>query len=245
MNRLDEILENQRGWQALSADDDSALRDVALESLSICNDAIAVLSQNLKKIGYVWISSERLSPDFVEKNVQIIESKTGLPIPKILVEFWKVVGGVSFVDLKRYKHKGFWKRHKINPEYGFADGLHIEVCNDEWVSFVCDDYLDWKEYFTTGESDGFLLCLSPDGYHKDNISGGAPYGVFAKSTWKPVWQNFKWPGAVNPITGLACQPDFLSYLRTTILECAGFPALLGVPAFDPIKEKLLQGVPLF
>jgi hypothetical protein len=40
-------------------------------------------------------------------------------------------------------------------------------------------------------------------------------------------------------------PDFLSYLRTTILKSAGFPGLLGVPGFDPIREALLQGVPVF
>lgn len=245
MNRLDEVLKNQRAWQALAADNNSALRDVALESLLKCNDAIAVLSQNLKNIGYIWVSSERVAPSLLERNVQIIEAKTGLPVPKILLEFWKVVGGVSFVDIERYKHKDFWERHKINPKNGFADGLHIEVCNDEWAAFICDDYMEWKEYFMPDESDGFILSLSPDGYHKDDISGGAPYGVLAGSTWKPIWQNFEWSGVVKPVTVLASPPDFLSYLRTTILECAGFPALLGIPAFTPIKENLLQGVPLF
>jgi hypothetical protein len=89
------------------------------------------------------------------------------------------------------------------------------------------------------------LSLSPDGFHKDNISGGAPYGVLAGSSWKPIWRNFEWWGRVRPVTALADAPDFLSYLRTTILECAGFPALLCVPGFDRVPETILQGVPLF
>jgi hypothetical protein len=72
-----------------------------------------------------------------------------------------------------------------------------------------------------------------------------PYGVFLGVSWRPIWQNFEWKGLKHPITALTNPPDFLSYLRTTILECAGFPAFLGVPAFDPIKKRLLQDVPVF
>jgi hypothetical protein len=245
MNMLDEILENQRTWQALSADDETTISVVALEALSKCADAIAILGENLRTIGYTWVISEKVSSDILERNIHVIETRMGVSIPKILVGFWKLVGGVSFVDLENYRHTGFWEAHGASTKNGFADGLHVEICNDEWTSFVCDDYIDWKENFTPDESDGFILSLSPDGYHKDNISGGAPYGVSAESTWKPIWQNFEWSGEMRPVTALASPPDFLSYLRTTILECAGFPALLGVPAFDTIKEKLLEGVPVF
>jgi len=245
MNMLDEILENQRTWQALSADDEKTINVVALESLSKCADAIAVLSENLRDIGYVWISSEKIPADILERNIHIIETKTGLSIPKILVGFWELVGGVSFIDLGNYRHTDFWEAHGIRTKYGFADGLHVEICNDEWTSYVCDDYIYWKENFTPDGSDGFILSLSPDGYHKDNISGGAPYGVSLESTWKPTWQKFEWSGEMQPVTALASPPDFFSYLRTTILECAGFPALLGIPAYESIKNRLLEGVPIF
>ena len=186
MNMLDEIIENQRAWKALSADDEATISVVALESLSKCADAIAVLSENLRNIGYVWVSSEKIPTIALERYVQIIETKTGLSIPKILIGFWKLVGGVSFIDLENYRHTDFWENHKIISQRGFADGLHIEVCKDEWTSFVCDEYIDWKEYFAPDESEAFVLSLSPDGYHKDNISGGAPYGVSAESAWKPI-----------------------------------------------------------
>ena len=245
MITIDEVLRNQQAWQALPTDDESIVSVLALESLSICSEAIAVLSENLKNIGYVWVFSEIIPDEVIKKNVQLIETKTGFSIPRVLVSFWKLVGGISLVDLRNYQHVDFWKENKISTKYGFTDGLHMDACNDEWASFICDDYLDWKETVGPDGSGGFLLGLSPDGYHKDNISGGAPYGVFSGSTWKPIWQNFEWSGVVQPVTALASPPDFLSYLRTTILECAGFPALLGIPAFDSMKEKLLHGVPVF
>jgi hypothetical protein len=245
MNTIEQILEKQRAWQALSAGDESAVSHSALESLSKCADAIAVLSENLRKIGYIWVSSERIPPDLLKRNIQTIETSIGASIPKVLGVFWQLIGGVSFVDLENYQHVNFWKENRIGTNIEFADGLHIDPCNAEWVSFICNDYLDWKEFSAPGESEGFLLSLSPDGFHKDNISGGAPYGVLAGSTWKPAWKNFKWTGMAQPVTALVDPPDFLSYLRTTILECAGFPALLGEPAFNPVKGKLLERVPLF
>jgi hypothetical protein len=221
------------------------VKAMALESLSKCADALTVLSENLRALGYRWVSLEHVPIDVLKGNIQTIETKTGLLIPEILVAFWERVGGISFVDLKDYQHVGFWDEQGIISPKGFADGLHIDPCNSEWTSFVCQDYAEWKDYYNQGETESFLLSLSPDGYHKDNISGGAPYGIFAESSWKPVWQNFEWSGAAYPVTALGGSPDFLSYLRTAILECAGFPALLGNLAFYPIKERLLQGVPLF
>lgn len=245
MTTNEKILENQRRWQEVSADDESLIHAIALESLSKCADAVAVLSENLRNIGYIWVSSKPIPVPELERNIQKIETKTGLSIPKILLEFWRIIGGISFVDLETYQHVDYWEKQKIVSPKGFADGLHVNACNQEWTSFICQDYEDWKNYYRQGESDKFLLSLSPDGLHKDNISGGAPYGVFAESSWKPIWQYFEWSGMIHPVTALADPPDFLSYLRTTILECAGFPALLGVPAFEPIREHVLQGVPTF
>jgi hypothetical protein len=211
MNTIDKILEKQRAWQESPSDDKSVVKAIALESLSKCADALAVLRENLRALGYSWVSSERVPVHVLRGNIQTIETKTGLSIPEILVAFWERVGGISFVDLKDYRHVGFWDEQGIISPKGFADGLHIDTCNSEWVSFVCQDFAEWKDYCDQGETERFLVSLSPDGYHKDNISGGAPYGVFAESSWKPVWQNFEWSGTVYPVTALASPPDFLSF----------------------------------
>ena len=241
---IEKILEKQRAWQAASTEDESAVSTMAQESLSKCADAITILGENLRKIGYGWVSSTLIPSDEVDASIRIIEEQTGLSIPKILVAFWKTIGGVSFVDLEHYRHVRFWGKQNIIASLGFADGLHIDACTREWASYLCQEYEDWQDD-QQDEAEPFLISLSPDGYHKDNISGGDPYGVFAESAWKPVWQYFEWPGAVKPVTVLADPPDFLSYLRTTVLECAGFPGLLGTPAFDNLRTTLLKDVPVF
>jgi hypothetical protein len=245
MMEIDKILDAQRAWQTVSAEDDIAVSKIALDSLTKCADAISILCKNLKEIGYAWAGSERILANVLERNILTIEKKIGLPIPQLLVLFWEKVGGVSLVDLNNYQHVDFWKQHNVLAPKFYCDGLHIDACNEEWASFICSDFVDWREYYGADEPEGFLLSLSPDGYHKDNISGGAPYGVYPGASWKPIWQNFEWSGMKRPITAPASPPDFLSYLRTTILECAGFPAFLGVTAFGPIKERLFQDVPIF
>ena len=245
MIEIEKILEKQRAWQATSTDDETMISAMALESLSKCVEAITILSGNLRKIGYVWVSAEPIPANELEGNIRMIQAKTGLSVPKILVTFWKIIGGISFVDLEHYRHVSFWHKHKITAPQGFADGLHVYACNREWASYICDEYEDWQDDDERDETEQFLLDLSPDGYHKDNISGGESYGMFAESAWKPIWQYFEWSGAVKPVTALADPPDFLSYLRTTVLECAGFPGLFGIPAFDRFRNELLKDVPLF
>ncbi|HSL46867.1 MAG TPA: hypothetical protein VK897_25745 [Anaerolineales bacterium] len=241
---LDRVLAAQRAWQAVSSDDIAASK-FALESLTRCADAIAVLSNNLHEIGYHWANTEPISPAALQRNIAAIEKTIGLPAPKIIAVFWEKIGGVSFVDLKKYRHVDFWEKHKIRGREGFCEGLYVDPCNEGWASFICDDFLDWQECCSDDEDGRFLLSLSPDGYHKDNISGGESYGVYPGASWKPTWENFEWPGVRRPVSAFADPPDFLSYLRTTILEGAGFPGFLGTPAFDPVKERLLQGVPIF
>ena len=245
MIEIEKVLEKQRAWQEASTDDEAVISAMALESLSKCADAISILSGNLRKIGYVWVSSEPIPANELEGSIRLIEAKTGLAVPKILVAFWKIIGGISFVDLEKYRHVGFWEKHKIPVPEGFADGLHVDACSRGWASYICEEYEDWQDDDQQDEEEKFLLDLSPDGYHKDNISGGESYGVFAESAWKPIWQYFEWSGVGKPLTALADPPDFLSYLRTSILECAGFPALLGTPAFDSLRNELLEDVPLF
>lgn len=244
MVEIEQILEKQRAWQDASTDDESVISAMALECLSKCAEAIPILSANLRKIGYVWVSSQLIPANELEGSIRMIEETTGLSVPKVLVAFWKVVGGISFVDFEHYHHVNFWHKHNITAPHGFADGLHVYACSREWASYICDEYEAWQED-QQDEGEPFLLELSPDGYHKDNISGGESYGVFADSAWKPIWQYFEWSGAVKPVTAFADPPDFLSYLRTTVLECAGFPGLFGTPAFGSLRSKLLEGVPLF
>lgn len=246
MVEIETIAATQRAWQGSAAIGGATAQAAASESLHRCVEAIALLIEDLKSVGYLWASSSHIRSIDLERRVLAIERALGLPIPPVLIAFWQTIGMISLVDLGNYEHVEFWKQHRIVAPRGFCDGLYIDGCTNEWASFVCQDYVDWKQECGPDEMEtGFLISLSPDGYHKDNISGGAPYGVFSGRPWTPTWANFEWSGAIRPITAPAGSPDFLAYLRTTILECAGFPGLLGIFAFESMRERLLQNVPLF
>ncbi len=245
MIEIEKVIEAQEKWHRAALAEEPSTFDSADEALKRCSEAIAVLRKNLNEIGYPWTEVERCLPEGIQKNVSRIENAVGSPIPRILTMFWERIGGVSLVDIQHYQHILFWNDQNLSGPNFFCDGLHIDACSDDWTSFVCDDFLDWKAYRSQDEPGGFLLELSPDGFHKDSISGGEFYGLYPGENWLPTWQNFKWPGVQRPVSAPPGPPDFLSYLRSTILECAGFPALLGLLRFNRIRESLLRDVPIF
>jgi hypothetical protein len=245
MVEIEKIIDKQQAWQQVEQQDEATIRQFARDSLEQCKDALAILCQNLKGIGYDWADINRIQPEELSKNILTIQQTILQPIPPILKMFWEMVGAVSLVDLDNYRHVDFWKEHKIFSECNYCDGLHVDGCNSDWANFICDDFSDWKTYQQHGDDDRFLLSLSPDGFHKDNISGGASYGLYPGDSWNPIWQNYEWPGERLPLAGSKNPPDFLSYIRIVVLECAGFPAFLGVPAIEPVKKRLLEGVQVF
>ncbi len=250
MIELEAILAAQAEWQAARASGPDSQRQLAAQAFDGCRAALQVLGQNLKASDYPWVRIETVPPAELTENVRRIERVIGASIPEaslpeILVLFWQRIGGVALIDLESYRHVDFWERRQINSGAPFCDGLYIEACSQAWADFVCADYLDWGENWPPESGQPFLLSLSPDGYHKDNISGGAPYGLCLGEPWTPVWQNFEWAGPRRPESAPPGEPDFLSYLRTCVLECAGFPGLLGQPAFEALRPRLLEAVPLF
>ena len=75
----------------------------------------------------------------------------------------------------------------------------------------------WQEGagWSAGAPDGPFLCpIAPDVLHKDNVSGGAPYGIALPD-----------PGADATLHNEWHHVKFVPYLRIAILEWAGFPGL--------------------
>ncbi|UXI66133.1 hypothetical protein [Tahibacter amnicola] len=169
--------------------------------------------------------------------VRGVEDRTRIVVPSVLVTFWRSVGGLMFVDLDNYAHVDFWNRIGVSREY--CDGVMVAACTREWMNVCVDDIVDAEE----SDASPTLISLSPDGYHKDNISGGVPYGIGIGEAWLAPWQNFAW--CERPVSVLPGAIDLVGYLRTAILECAGFPGLYGDPAFEPIRRHLLRNVRAF
>lgn len=217
----------------------SRIEKLVATSLAGCREAVDELSSRLEQLGYPAVSMKRPSVKGLDKRIAAIEKMTSVPVPSVVREFWREVGGISLIDVNDYAHVAFWDDAGVKGKKGFCDGLHVDYCDDEWKDYTIDDF----EMYSEDENESsFLYSLAPDGYHKDDISGGSPYSVGRNSEWLPTWENFEWSGYHPPKTCASNKPDFMSYLRTSILECGGFPGLLGHSEFEPIRIKLTRGL---
>ena len=242
-----QIKNAQEAWRlAVSAGEDSG-KQSAKEAIVGCRNALIVLTNNLKQMDYPVKTYSTPCSRGLDARLNSIEKATGAVIPPVLKLFWRTIGGVSLVDLENYAHNAFWEEQGVYNKVRFSDGLYIEALSKDWAEYMIETFRDWQENSAEygAETEPFLIDLSPDGYHKDDISGGPAYGILPGAKWNPMLENFAWAGPKRPETAPDDPCDFLSYLRTTILDCAGFPGFYGVPEFEPIKARLLAGVPVF
>jgi len=143
----------------------------------------------------------------MQADIDELESEAG-PLPLSLVAFWQEVGAVDLVG-----------RHPSWPT-----GLDPLVV-DPPEGPLSDLY---------DEGEGVFICLAPDDLHKDNTSGGDPYGLQLP----------------NPSVDFLLMYEhhdlfFVPYLRLAILRWGGFPGLEGRGIqFEPL-EKLVTELELF
>lgn len=128
------------------------------------------------------------------------------PIPLSLVAFWQEVGTVDLIGMHAKWPNGLDPLVVYSPEA------------------IDSDY---------EEEDGWFGCLAPDDVHKDNESGGDPYGV-------------KLPNPSADFIFLDGERDlpFVQYLRVAILQWGGFPGLERIPHFEALGE-LVAGLEPF
>lgn len=236
MATLDQILHSRDRWlDAVRTGE--GVSEQAMETLAGCRTALLQLERGLQELGYPVQGFIRPCPVDVESRIRRVEAKTRIPVPEVVSAFWMLLGGVSLVDLKRYRHVAFWEGRGIEGARQFCDGFHVDPCDSDWEEYTLQTF----EAFRDDDAlDEFRYELAPDGYHKDDISGGPPYGVGRQHAWAPAWENFDWSGFRRPQSAPPDPPDFLSYVRTAILECAGFPGLFGHPEFEPQRRSLVE-----
>lgn len=237
------IIEAHQRWlNDIAAGDDTARAATRL-ALQGFVQAVNKIGHGLQGMGYPvdqWITP--CGPDLAQQ-VAATERALGIHVPTVLVEFWRVVGALSLIDLGEYAHVAFWEDQGVKADY--CDGVHIDGWVDDFDDYLSDDHEEWLDGRQDNDDEMYVIPLAPDGYHKDNISGGSPLGVsIGGSDWTPEWCNFSW-GPQRPESAPAESLDFMGYLRTALLECAGFPGLYGDPAFEPVRQKLLQEVQVF
>ena len=118
-------------------------------------------------------------------------------LPLSLKVFWEVVGDVDFMGT-----------HPLWPEY--SDPLVVYP-----LEAAKTDYEDWLYMLEEGEFEmgPFGVPLAPDFFHKDNVSGGAPYELHVPN-----------PGMDGIVENERQATPFVNYLRVCF-RCGGFPGV--------------------
>jgi hypothetical protein len=197
---------------------------IAHETMARVRRNCETLISRLTEMGYVFdrypdgtrrsYRPEPLSPPTEEMRYDQIELEGEVgPLPISLVGFWNEVGAVDLVG--------------THPEW--PDGLDPLVVHPP-IGALSSIY----DYVVEDGSSIRFGDLAPDDLHKDNISGGDPYGVDLPN-----------PSADFLFRNERHGLHFVPYLRLAILEWGGFPGLDGEPIqFAPLGE-LIKGLETF
>jgi hypothetical protein len=228
--------------------------DVLVEAehrLGACREALEVVNARLAGWGY---PVQPIVADFPVAVPELCHrlNAEGVTVPPMLALVWDHVGEISVLDTRDYAHIAFWEQRGVGyvgeNASEFCDGLHIDSPLgrglDAFVEFVAEEHFVWTD--SGDEADGlpFEFPLAPDGYHKDDISGGSPYGLVpGRRAWDHRLANFDWRH--RPVTAPEGPPDLLSYLRTAILECGCFPGFLGSATYEADLRHLTADLPIF
>lgn len=142
------------------------------------------------------------------------------PVPMVMSSWVRIVGDVWLVGT-----------HPRWETSAAGDPLVVEVAGTRYPgsdirTYLLDELQAWQEY-----ADGrpFQLPVAPDHLHKDNTSGGAPYGIVLPDAC-----------ADAHIVTDAGMP-FVSYLRR-VFEQGGFPRWTGDERQWAVTRSLAAGL---
>jgi hypothetical protein len=118
--------------------------------------------------------------------------------------------------------------HPDWPDASAADPLVIELEGSKYPDHAIVDYFDdeleaYEEQAEEGEP--FVLPLAPDRLHKENISGGSPYGIVLPD------------GRADGTFDAEETMPFVEYLRW-VFAGGGFPVGDGSPEGERIRREL-------
>jgi hypothetical protein len=187
---------------------------VAFETMLRVRANVEVLIDRLHSLGYrfgIYPDGSRTPyyegplvppPPDIKSKIEKVETLVGGPIPISLSIFWRVVGSVDFIGY-----------HPSWPEY--SDPLVVYPTEavdseyDDWIAACDEDGLE--------QVGPFAIPLAPDVYHKDNVSGGAPYSIVVPN--RAIDATFE---------DEFHETTFVDYLRIAF-GCWGFPGLRSLP----------------
>lgn len=209
-------------WHELSecdsADGLPGAAEVLDETMRRVRANLEVVVERLQALGYVFGSYPSGQPvpaysvplgepasEELEACIGRIESAAGA-VPTSLKAFWRGVGSVNLVGFK-----ADWGEH-LDPLV--VDGANAAIPDlEDWLADAAAD------------RGAFLLPIAPDVLHKDDVSGGLPYGFELPCASIDGRLEHEWH-----------ETTFMDYLRCSILECGGFP---GASPENPVAHHRL------
>jgi hypothetical protein len=145
-------------------------------------------------------------------------------VPMTLLSWVRIVGDVWLVGT-----------HPQWSSSASADPLVIEVQGSRYPGeppireYFDDEWADWQEGQAEAVDNGglFVLPLAPDRFHKDNTSGGPPYGIVLPD------------GCVDALFSWDTTMPFVSYLNW-VFSHGGFPWPSGESSQWKVRHRLVQ-----
>lgn len=190
MIEIERILAAQSDWIAAAQHGGDIASLAAARSLCGLHRAMTVLRSNLRDIGYPNVPVLVEPPTEFEALLRRLESGTRAKVPPALAACWWQVGGIALVDLHQYAHAGFWEDHGVFGLFGFSDGLYLQEFTEAWVDEAIADWQVRRQAPEPWPEEELQFEFAPDGYHKDGVSGGPPYGLRPGRGWLAPITNF-------------------------------------------------------
>ena len=206
----------------LSPLDAQEAQRVAEELMRRVKANIEIIVAHLHELGYsfsVYCDPEdtggeqvpMVSPDDrTQSHIEALEARVG-NVPISLKAFWTVVGSIFLTGVCT----------------GWPDML------DPLVVYPPEVAIDELDLYDEEDQESAIvdIPISPDDYHKDNVSGGPCYAAKLPDA-----------GFDFRLRYLADEPYFIEYLRHTILRCGGFPGLEDKSAQRISAASLTNGL---
>jgi len=148
----------------------------------------------------------------VGEKIAQLESLAG-PVPLSLSASWEVVGAVDLT--------GFYE---TLPEFSDPPVVYpIEVAIEEYRFWQ-----EWCAYDGAAIAGSYRVPMAPDEYHKDNVSGGAPYEISLPNRAIDAELENEWH-----------ETTFVEYLRVCF-KWGGFPGFERVKTALPAELQALS-----
>ena len=209
--------EYERVWDELSAQGEAIYQEplfddavaVAKETMLRVRKNIERITDRLYSLGYAfgtypdghtkiygYTQPHHPPKENIDKEISDFEQLEGIgKFPFSLRLFWQIVGDVDWMGY-----------HPLWPAY--SDPLVVYP-----IEAARSDYEDWRYAVNEGdvEAGQFGASIAPDYFHKDNVSGGAPYTILVPN-----------PAIDGVLEYERHQTTFVNYLRICFAY-GGFP----------------------